>query len=50
MRLRLIGKRKDERHDVWPTEINVKLRGRRRRDILDKIPKKLLEKLEEVEA
>jgi|GEM_PF-5609389 len=50
MRLHLIKRDRPKGHDVWVTEINVKLRGRRKGDLLDKIPKKLFDKLVEMEV
>ena len=50
MRLRLRGEKRSDRHDVWPTEINIKLRNRRKSEAMEKIPRKLLAKLREVEA
>ena len=52
-RLHLIGENRSGRHDVWATEIRLRLdpgKGRGREKILDKIPKKLLDKLKEVES
>ena len=46
MRLHLINREKPQKHDVWTTEINVKLRGRKENVLLHKIPKKLLDRME----
>ena len=51
-KLHLIGENRSGRHDVWPTEIFLTLdprRGHDRKGILGRIPRKLLEKLKEVE-
>ena len=54
--IRLVGKKLSDRHDVWPSEIRVKIRGRRRiilmKLIRDRLPPRFRERfrkhLEEV--
>ncbi|HDD42730.1 MAG: hypothetical protein DRN61_06345 [Thaumarchaeota archaeon] len=49
--LHLIGEKRDKRHDVWASEIRIKLRGRRKPVLLklihDKLPPRFRERFRE---